>query len=422
MKFFRSVSIYTLISVINSAIPFLLLPVLTRYLSPTDYGILSVVNTIVTFAFPLTVIGIGSAIYIEYFKLSREELPVYVSSALIVPLVCTLVNLLVFAAVARVVESQFGVPRLWSMAIPLMVALQVIPYIVGLLYQVREEPVGYGKYQVAMTALNFGLSVMLVVGLRWGWQGRVLGMYLAYLVFSLAGIAILVRGGYLVRRFDRGYIKAALLIGAPLIPHELGTTVINMSDRLFISKMVGLEAAGLYSLGYQVGMVVYMVCSSFNQAWAPYLFRTLHEGDHDARRSLVRKTYGVAGALMIVIPVFSLFVPLLYRLFIHEQFAASRPFVYWTAIGYGFYGLYILVVNYIYFAKKTHILTGLTVGSALVNLILNYLLVARFGAIGAAYATTASFGMFFLLAWWLSNKVCPMPWFTCFGSAATRVE
>lgn len=420
MKFLRSLSIYTATSVLNSAIPFLLLPILTRCLSPADYGILSVVNTIVSFTFSLTVIGIGTAIYIEYFKLTREDLQVYVSSVMIVPVVCTLLNLIVFGAVSRILESQFGVPRLWGAAIPLLVILQVVPYIVCLLYQVREEAAGYGKFQIAMTLLNFCFSALLVLGLGLGWRGRVLGMYLTYLIFSLVGIAVLVRGGYIVRRFNRGYVRGALLIGAPLIPHELGTTIINMSDRLFISNMVSLEAVGLYSLGYQIGMVVYMVCSSFNQAWAPYLFRNLHDANNDIKLSLVRKTYIVAVAFMLIILIFYLCVPIVYHFFIHDKFSLSRQFAYWTAIGYGFYGLYILVVNYIYFAKKTHILTGLTMFSALVNLVLNYLLVIRFGAIGAAYATVVSFGLSFVLAWWLSNKVCPMPWFSCFSSSSGR--
>jgi O-antigen/teichoic acid export membrane protein len=330
---------------------------------------------------------------------------------MIVPVACLFLNLLVFFVAARTIETHFGIPELWVKMLPLLVMLQVIPYIVSLLYQVKEHAAAYGKYQVALTAFNLGFAVLFVAGFRWGWEGRLLGMYLAYLLFSLIGISILVRGGYWVRCIDKHYIKAALVIGVPLIPHELSLLIINASDRLFISKMVGLEATGFYSIGYQVGMVVLMVCSSFNQAWAPYLFRQLHDCQEKKRRSLVRKTYFVAGVYLLIIPFFFLAIPIIYRFFINESFVSSMPFVYWTAISYLFYGFYMLAVNYIYFVKKTHLLTGLTIGNALLNLLLNYLLISYFGAIGAAYATTASFLIFFILAWWLSNKVYPMPWF-----------
>lgn len=411
MKLLASTSVYTLTSVLNSAIPFLLMPLLTAYLSPADYGILSVITTVVSFVFPFTVMGVGSALYIEYFKLKPGEFPGYVSSIMVIPLICTLINGLLFLPNGNLLYRHLAIPAGWARIIPLLVLLQVVPYLVSIFYQVRREPLAYGRYQTCLTIVNISCSVAFVVFLKMGWQGRLMGIYLAYAVFSLAGIYLIYRLGYLVKIWRYDYVKSALLIGIPLIPHEIGTIIVNTSDRLFISNMVGAEAVGLYSIGYQVGTLVYILATSFNQAWAPYLFETLKEATQDQKQQIVRQSYLFMTALVACFLMLWLVTPLLFRIFINHRFSSAADFVFWVGLGHVFFGMYIMVVNYIYYQKKTHLITYLTFGAGLLNLVLNYLLIQRCGAIGAAYATAISYFTFFLVAWWLSHKIYPMPWF-----------
>lgn len=417
MKLLAATSIYTITSLLNAAIPFLLLPLLTTFLSPADYGILSVVTTVISFSFPFTVMGIGTAIYVEYFKLQPDKFPGYVSSAMVIPLACTLVNMLLFWQCGGLLYRNFAIPRGWVTIIPLLVLLQVVPYLVNILYQVRREPLIYGRFQIGLTVVNLSCSVVFVVLLKIGWEGRLLGIYIAYGVFTLLGVYIVYRLGYLVQICRLDYIKGALIIGVPLIPHELGTNIVTMSDRLFVSKMVGVEAVGLYTIGYQVGTLIYLLATSFNQAWNAHLFDRLREATVDRKRQLVRQSYLFLAFLVASLLVLWAATPLLFRMFINTRFGAATGFVFWIGLGHVFFGMYIMVVNYIYYLKKTYMITYLTFGSGLVNLVLNYLLIQRYGAIGAAYATAISYFTFFIVAWWLSNKLYPMPWFSALRKA-----
>ena len=69
-----------------------------------------------------------------------------------------------------------------------------------------------------------------------------------------------------------------------------------------------------------------------------------------------------------------------------------------------------MVVNYIFYVKKTYILAWVTFFSAGINIVLNYFFIKANGAIGASQATTITFFVQFVMVWILSSKVYKMPW------------
>jgi O-antigen/teichoic acid export membrane protein len=103
-------------------------------------------------------------------------------------------------------------------------------------------------------------------------------------------------------------------------------------------------------------------------------------------------------------------VPTFFKYFLGKQFVGSGVFVSWIALGYAFKGMYLMVVNYIFYVEKTQILAMVTFLTAGINCILNYMFIGHYGAIGAAQATTIVYFINFLLVWYLSAKVYPMPW------------
>jgi len=72
--------------------------------------------------------------------------------------------------------------------------------------------------------------------------------------------------------------------------------------------------------------------------------------------------------------------------------------------------MYYMIANYIFYSKATHLLAAVTLSTAVLNIVLNYYLIKLNGAIGAAQASTLSLCAGFLLTWFLSSRVFPMPW------------
>lgn len=409
-KLFKSAGIYTMTSVINSAIPFLLLPILTRYLSPADYGIVSMFGVLVSFVAPFTGLSIHGAIVRMYYEKDTVDIKEYITNCIYILISSTLLVSVIFFIFANIIASASSVPIqvLWMVIV--VSFAQFITRIVLTLWQVQLKPVQYGFYQISQTVLNVLLSIVLVVFVELTWKGRVYAQLIAMIIFVLVGFIVLLKNDWLKFDINKTYIKHALGFGIPLIPHSLGAIIMTMTDRIFITNMVGIETTGVYTVGYQMGMIVNLLATSFNKAYSPWLYSKLKENFEYTKRKIVKFTYGYFVIIIFLAILLSIVAQSFLSFFVGKEFNGSSIYVIWIAIGYAFQGMYFMVTNYIFFAQKTSYLAGVTFMAAILNIGLNYFLIGRYGAIGAAQATTIIYLIQFILTWILSSKVYKMPW------------
>ncbi len=405
-----AVSAYFLTNAIKTAVPFLLLPVLTAYLSERDYGTLSLFQALVALAVPLTPFNLEAAVQLAYFRERKRDLGSYISSALRAPVGITALLVLLLVPASASISQWTGLPRVWVAAVPLFGLAQLFPLLLLKLYQVRRRPWGYAGFNLAMAGLNLGLSCWAVVWAGWGWQGRMGAVVAAHAAFSVAAITILWQQGLLGQPFRRGFLLDAGRFCLLLVPHSLSGVVMAFGDRFLLSAMVGVEAVGSYAVGHQIGSAVLIASTSINQAWAPHLFGRLGAADTSAKTRLVRQTYCLALGLVLFCCVFFFALPVLFRYFVAPEFADSARYTAWIAVAGLFNGFYALIGNYMLYEKKTHWLSSLTAGGAALNVALNVLWIPRFGVIGAAYAAVTSSVLFFLLCWAAAQRAHPMPW------------
>jgi O-antigen/teichoic acid export membrane protein len=125
---------------------------------------------------------------------------------------------------------------------------------------------------------------------------------------------------------------------------------------------------------------------------------------------LVRYTYGQFFALAVLSLGVAIVMPLVVVWLLDPSFAASAQFVPWFALGFWFSGMYYMVTNYLFYARRTAWLATATGLTAVVNVALTYVLILANGAVGAAQATAISFAMSFFLTWIASQLAYPMPW------------
>lgn len=93
-----------------------------------------------------------------------------------------------------------------------------------------------------------------------------------------------------------------------------------------------------------------------------------------------------------------------------RNFKGAGIYVLWIALGYAFNGMYKMVVNYIFYVKKTYILAWITFITATINVILSYYLIKLNGALGSAQGTMLAFFFSYIFTWILSSRVYKMPW------------
>lgn len=405
----RSSSIYTLANILNSAIPFFLLPIMTVYLTPADYGIVSMFGTLLGFFAPFMSLNVYGAISRKYYD-REDKFSRYISTALYIVLFSSLLVWIIIYLFRDFISRISSFPENALVFVVIAGFGNSITQITLTLWRVRERPIVFGIFQISQTLLNMIASIVLVVGFSMGWFGRVSGQVLANVVFGLIGFIIVVKNEKINFQWSKVDSKDMLQFGIPLIPHALGSFLMTMTDRVFITNMFGVSATGIYTVGYQIGKIIGLLQDSFNNAWIPFLFKKLKENNRRVEEKIVNFTYLYFIVIILMTVLLSLIAPFIVKIFIGESFHGSIQYVLWIALGYAFNGMYKMVSGVIFYEKKTHLLSTVTFITALLNIILNYVFIKANGAVGAAQATSVAYFISFILTWILSHKVHPMPW------------
>lgn len=401
---------YTAANLLNATVPILLLPVLTSYLSKEEYGLVSIFQVIVMIILPFIGFNSQSAVEREFFN-AKTNFPEYLTNAIFLLLASGGFVLTLFLGLNVIISRLTDFPASLLWAIPVYCICHNLCEVLLSNWRIRDKATSYGLFRIGRTLLEIGLSVFFVVVAGMGMRGRIEAMLIAATVFSVLAIYLLHRSQFLTVKWNTDFIKDILRFGAPLIPHTLGGVIMIYSDRIFISKMLGMAETGSYTVGYQVAMAIYLLQSSFNLAWVPWFYKRLSLEENRTNQQIVKITYWYFLALMFCVLALTISSPLIFRIFVDQTYQDSIQFVFWIALGFGFDGMYKMVVNYIFYVKKTYIISFITLFTALTNLVLNYFFITWDGAIGASKATALCMFMEFIIVWGISNKIYPMPWF-----------
>ncbi len=422
----KTFSVFTFANLLNAAIPFLLLPILTRWLSKTDFGIIAMFQVLITVLIPIVGLNSDSAIVRYYYDRDKIDYKLFVSNSVFMVILSAIVFMpLIIFWDNEIIELFFSdsgneINSYWLFLIVALVVGQNIFQIQQNLLQAQSKALEFGIYRISKTILEFVLSVFLLYMIISDWTGRVFGQIIPAVLFAFFAVYLLKRDNWFVFKIDIKSIKLNLMYGLPLLPHVLSGIVLTFSDRIFISNMIGIEETGSYSVGYQIGMGIHLIQNSFNQAWVPWFFEQLKSGTEIIKKRLVKITYLYFLFMLLLVVVLLIVTPLIFRFLIGDDFNDGMKYVLWIALGFAFNGMYKMVVNYIFYIKRTYIIGIVTVFTALINLWLNYILITKNGAIGAAQATAIAFFIEFVLMFILSSYLFKMPWFGFFKNSVVN--
>ena len=410
MQVIKSSIIYLGSSILNKAIPFLLLPILTKYLSPEEYGVLSIFQLMISFFTAFVGMAIHTNVSKNFFKYSKNQTSLMIGNILMILSLTTLIYFIITLGVSFCYQEIFSVPSNWVVIIPLLSFMFMINTINLTILRNQEKAVLFGVYEVANTAVNMGVTILLLLMYHYGWYARAGGIIVAYTLFFIISLLHMRKNGFIILQYDRKEVRKILKLSIPLIPHVVGGIIIALSDRFFIERMVSLEMVGIYSVGYMFGMVVILFTDAFLKAWSPWFYKMLSNADNTKKLKIVKYSYLYILATFIIAFGISIFAKFIIPYVVDVRYAGAEVYVFWIAIGYAVHGVYKIFFPYLVHISKTAFLGISTVIAALLNLIFNYFLIKEFGAIGAAYATVLSFIVSASLVFWYQNKHFKMPW------------
>lgn len=412
-KLLAGSSVYLLSNILNAVIPFLLLPILTRYLIPAEYGQVAMFQTLLGALGAFVGVSVVGAAGRKHYdeNLTDTEMGRYIGSCfhlLFVSAVVVFIPIFFFRDKLSVWLSLDEKWVLWAVLISVFVVIMNLR--LGQ-WQVRQKAKSYGAMQVSRSVLDMGLSLLFVVVLLSGAGGRISAQIITAGLFAFLAVCLLKRDQLLTFFvWEKSYYKEILRFGVPLIPHVSGGFLVLSVDRFIVNSELGLAEAGVYMVAVQLAAGAALVFDAINKAYVPWLFERLKENNYKQKVRIVRYTYFWFFIIILASGIGFLVGPWIVKIIAGSGYERAGSIIGFLILGQVFGGMYHMMTSYVFFSKRTGLLSLATVVSGLINVLLLFFLVPLFGLNGAAYSFVIAMIFRFVLTWWVAQYRYPMPW------------
>jgi O-antigen/teichoic acid export membrane protein len=398
---------YTAASILSKVIAVALLPLYTRYLTTTDYGLAEVLFAAVVFASIVVRLGLIEAILRFYYQADEDPAQVVRSTFAGLFWLSTIGALLAlpFAGPLSELLLNESAPDLMRIAIGGLWVLTMWEFMLTL-FRLEERARAFFLTTILNVIAAIALTVVLVVGLDEGARGLLLGSYATGAAFVVGLIALQWRR--LSLRFDPALLRRLFRFGLPTMPAEVSLYALNFADRLIILRSVGAAEAGLYSLAVKFAQAVNVLVRGFQLAWPPLAY-SIRDDDEARRTYATIVTLFLAGCAWVVAGMW------LFSRWIVRALAAPEFFDSYEAIGListavTLYALYLVLVVILGRTGRTEFNFPAAIGGLLANVALNLVLVPPLGIVGAGLALVASYLVVLGLMYVFTQRLFPVPY------------
>ncbi|MBJ6723163.1 lipopolysaccharide biosynthesis protein [Geomesophilobacter sediminis] len=413
----KSTMIYTMGDSIGKAIPFILLPIVAKYLSPADFGVFTNFGVAVQIFTAICALNTYSMLSVSYYSIDPGGLRDYLSNLIYLIVALGAFTCLMILLFDGFVERYLGISAMWQyLAVLSSVAASIFMLYTSLL-RMQNRIYLFNAVQILQSLVTAVLAIAFVVVLRWSWQGRAISMVAAAVVSMMLSLWLMGRSRYLFGKVDAGEIKRAFHFGLPLLPHTLSFWFKSGMDKIIISNCVNIAANGVYSVAFNLGGIIGVFTGSFFNAYAPLMYKdlslvdTLPEDEAMViKKKLVKITYLFA-ALLLGMCVGSYFIMVfIIPLFFSGDYLGAIQYMPLLMTTLYFQGMYSMVSGYIFYRKKTKILGTITFLSSMLQICLTYLFVRSFGSLGAVYSSSLVSLITFLAVLFYADSLYRLPW------------
>lgn len=388
------------VAVASKIIPVVSIFVYSRLMTVEDYGVLSLFTSYLwIFAIAMSLnlhTGVGRYIYAPEVDF-RRFLGTTLMSVGAVYLVTVAAILLGLDRLAELLGLPVAV-----IALTLLVVLGLVAESLFSQVAIFHQRSALLFRVVALKALlTVGVSLLLLVSME---QAR----YLA-VVYADAAVSVVLFAFVLAHlwpdvqwSFVRGYARDMVQYAVPLIPYMLSLTLLSQFDRVMIDRFHGREETGLYSLAYNIGILLLMAVTAVLNTLNPAFFDALNRKDH-AR--VVRDAQGVYALALLVTGVLVLFGADLAVVVAPARYAGAFDMIPTIAIGGLCFVIFQIWVRVIAYENRTALISAIAVGGTLINIGLNAWLLPIYGFKVAAATTVVAYLAMSIACVWMLNRV-----------------
>jgi O-antigen/teichoic acid export membrane protein len=399
--------IYAAGMVLTKAVAFLMLPVYTRLLTPSDYGVLQLLMMFLEVLSIFAGSRIAYGIFHFYHKAANDAARREVLSTAVILLTATfgMAAMLTMAFAPRIAVLVFDAADPYTTYIRLAglgMAFESLITVPNALFQLRQQSIKFVSFSLTRLVLQLTLNLVLLIQFDMGVAGVLLSGVITN--FLVGGYLVLRVVGQVGTHFSTPDARAFLRFGLPLVAMQIATFIFTFGDRYFLNKAGDTTAVGLYGLAYQFGFLVGMIgYMPLEMVWDPQRFAVAKRDDRDVIYSKVFKYMNVT--LITAAVGLSLFVGDVLRLIAAPEFHAAAIFVPVIVGAYIFQAWGTFFNVGIMITERTGFYTVANWAAAAVAMVGYLVLIPRYVAWGAAFTIVASLGTRFWLTLVFSQRL-----------------
>lgn len=376
-------------------------------MSTDDYGTLSLVTALQSVLVCVVSLQLSASLPRFYFDYTGEQVKTFFST---IVYSVALITFSLLGAIHFLGEPliQFIYPKAGISYYPyflmclVMVFFAQIAQVALRLLVVQERGLVVLKRKLIVILFGIAVGIYFVIIRDMRVMGALWGLVLTGL-FDVIISLYLVRS-FFVLKWKRDYFRLALNFSLPIIPHALGGYLFMYSDKIVMEKYVSLATIGIYNVADKMAMLLKILVNSINDALSPVFMKKatadLSKAVQDFRPMITKWAVIIAFAYLGMAFFSNIFVELL----MPEQYHAAGALIPVLLVAYIFRGFYTFSSYPLFFLKKTKVIPVITFSAGLVNVVLNVILIPRFGFFTAAWTTVISFMITFLLAIYFSSR------------------
>ncbi|HAB67546.1 MAG TPA: hypothetical protein DCE23_09295 [Firmicutes bacterium] len=382
----KNTLIITIGKICTQLITFFLLPLYTGILSTEEFGIVDLLNTLVSLLLPIVTFQVEKALFRELIEVrdSDKDKTSIISNSIFSVIAQCILYLVIFIVISTFVNNKYKY----------FLATNVIAYIFSSLLLQTARGLGdnkkyaIGSFISAFFTIIFNIIFLVVIKL--GANGMLLGTLLGhlscvvYLFFSLKVYKYIN-----IKAVDNKIIRRLWTYSIPLIPNAISWWVFNASDRVIVSAFLGLSSNGLLSAATKFSTVYITLYNMFDMSWTESM--ALHINDDDIE-DYFSKVFNIMINLFISLAMGIIAcMPFVYPILINEKFALGYGLVPILIIA-SFFNVIVGLISVIYVAKKnTKAIANTSVFAAICNIVTHLCLIKFIGLYAAVVSTLVSY-------------------------------
>ncbi len=403
---------YFLSSLFTKGLGLFLIPIYTAHLKPYDYGILQNLNAI-AFVLPMLLsLSLDAAFGRFYHDIKHDKKKVselFSTFFWFIIIYGSLVLCLIF------VSAKFWLPDLLEVPIYPYAFLSFIPALIMQLsilgqrfFEQSLRTKGIMLINTISAIINGGVSVILLTRFNLGIIARLDGIAIGAIVSFIAYFIYFIKSGILRLSFSTSVLKTSLIYSIPLVPSFLGSWIAKMTDKLVITQYVNLESAGLYAFAGQIALLVYLIGDAISRVINPITMSGLVNDKIKTKQKMGKFSLFLWSFMLWLILGAMLFSKEAVMLLASDEYQSAFKLIPIMAF------IYVLGMQnrfpsqIISYHKKTWILTSGAIIMGLSNLVLNLLLVPKFGYEASAWTTILSTGIYSTWLFSFSQRIDPL--------------